>query len=224
MRTLVYVPVVHTQADMGTLAPAIQSIAVEMVGGKRWNDSLVALDELWEVVYQEILCLSIDFSSARIYQDALPICGKELNIVADLAAKGSPNHRLVLDLVNKGAKLMGTESPDLLLEEYKFARSILGAGGAGPATQMAKMHQDSSKLILDRRDAFIAKRIGETLYPGETGILFLGLLHSVVPRLPSDIRVQSPFSSRTRAGKPDPAGPEGGESSDPRTADSTCRR
>ena len=39
-------------------------------------------------------------------------------------------------------------------------------------------------------DAYIARRIAETLPPGGVGLLFIGQAHSVVPHLPADIAVR----------------------------------
>ena len=47
------------------------------------------------------------------------------------------------------------------------------------------------KNYIAERDAFIARRIDETLKEGETGILFLGMLHKVTEILPSDITVEN---------------------------------
>jgi hypothetical protein len=46
-----------------------------------------------------------------------------------------------------------------------------------------------SEELLKKRDRFIARRINSTLRPGETGILFLGMLHSLAALLDEDIRV-----------------------------------
>ena len=49
--------------------------------------------------------------------------------------------------------------------------------------------QALSHDLLDRRDAFIVRRIDETLPPGQVGCLFLGLMHSLEGRLPAEISV-----------------------------------
>ena len=48
---------------------------------------------------------------------------------------------------------------------------------------------ERNRRILDMRDLYIAERIGQTLKQGETGLIFLGMLHSLKGRLPDDIRV-----------------------------------
>jgi hypothetical protein len=87
-------------------------------------------------------------------------------LVADMARAGSPNHRLLELLREKGAVILGTESLGLLLEEY----------------QAVKDRRASPELLrrsLEARDRYIAGRIGETLADGEIGILFIGAAHDV---------------------------------------------
>ena len=125
----------------------------------------------------------LDWSQVQLYQDGLPVCGKEERIVKELAQAGSANHRLLLELMARGAKLIGTESPDLLVEEYELSRQLLV--DASPDAEVANLSRD----LLDRRDSFIVSRIDETLPPSRIGCLFLGLLHSLERRLPEDIAV-----------------------------------
>ncbi|HWR11650.1 MAG TPA: hypothetical protein VN445_07505 [Rectinemataceae bacterium] len=106
---------------------------------------------------------------------------------------GSLNHRLLLRLKEKGATIMGTESAELLIEEYQLAKKILEAGNAREAVITEAKHRETSDLLLEKRDAFIAARIDQTLRMGETGILFLGMLHNPAPHLPKDIRVMYPL-------------------------------
>ena len=87
--------------------------------------------------------------------------------------------------MDRGAQITGTESPELLLEEYDLARrSLIAETSAEPAWRA-----DLRGRILDLRDRYIAARIDHTLQPGETGLIFLGMLHSLDRRLPAGIRV-----------------------------------
>ena len=104
--------------------------------------------------------MALDYPRVRIYQDGLPVCGKETDIVRELAGAGSTNHQLVLELAGRGAMLMGTEDPPLLLREYQLQRQHAGAAG------------DEAAEVLAGRDRFIARRIEATLQDGETGLLF----------------------------------------------------
>jgi hypothetical protein len=188
-RRLIDVPILHSPADMGTMAEGLEAALVERFGRRHWDEYVALLDGFWRVVRAELDELGLDYHLVDLYQDGLPVCGRELAIAAKAAAKGSENHQLLLDLVARGATLMGTEDPNLLLEEYRNVKSALPGdlGGARPAEQAADPSRHDETLA--KRDAFIGRRIGESLRPGRTGILFLGMMHNVEPSLPADIVV-----------------------------------
>lgn len=192
-RNLVYVPIVHTAADMGALAPAVGRLAVSKVGRQARSRSVELITQMWAEIRTTVEGWALPWEKLRLYQDSLPLCGREEAIVRDLASAGSPNHQLVLSLMDKGATLMGTESPELLVEEYRVAQKILSARDPEQAARIEAQHQGQSRSLIVRRDRFIAKRISESLRAGETGLLFLGLLHSIEPRLDKDIRVTYPL-------------------------------
>jgi hypothetical protein len=50
-----------------------------------------------------------------------------------------------------------------------------------------------SQALLQRRDQFIGQRIHETLKNGETGILFLGMLHQLEQYLAPNVKVTYPL-------------------------------
>jgi hypothetical protein len=192
-RTLIYIPVIHTQVDLGALNDRIQLLKIKQLGRKRWRRNLTLIDNLWSQIERTITGLSLPYERVRVYQDGLPVCGREADIVSRLAAAGSRNYLLLLVLKEKGAIIMGTESPELLLEEYQLVnKDLLSGRPAGAARQEARFHalRDS---VLKRRDRYIADRINKTLLAGETGILFLGRLHSVEDGLDKDIRVVRPI-------------------------------
>ena len=66
--------------------------------------------------------------------------------------------------------------------------------------EAARAPAPGAQDLLTRRDAFMAKRIGETLPPGATGILFVGALHDVARFLPEDISVEVPLARRGGSG------------------------
>jgi hypothetical protein len=119
--------------------------------------------------------MDLDWSRVRIYQDGLPVCGHEAQIVRELAAAGSLNHQLLLELVERGATLMGTEDPQLLLCEYEAQRRRLGTVNSNEPARTPP--GDTAADLLRSRDSFIARRIAETLPEGETGLLFIGAAH-----------------------------------------------
>ncbi|MBI4606173.1 MAG: hypothetical protein HY721_29760 [Planctomycetes bacterium] len=167
---------------MGSLQTALRTEYVRRIGEEGWHRHLQAIGEMWSEIESMVYGLSVDFRQVKLYQDGLPVCGKELEIVTDLAQRSSRNHVLLKRLVARGATLVGTESPDLLLEEYKSISAAGKEDGSRPAPSAAAD-------LLRRRDRFIANRIDETLREDETGILFMGLLHRVDEYLPASIEV-----------------------------------
>lgn len=186
MRTLIVIPIIHTEQDMGSLLAQIKQEYVSRYGQKKWVEHLQSIDELWSGIRQVIIALELPHASVRLYQDGLPLCGKEADIARDVAAQGSKNHQLLVELMEQGARLMGTEDPRLLLQEYQLHQKVLGGGSLGHASQW----EEQSRRLLCERDRFIAEQINATLSAGEIGLLFMGLAHSVEPLLPPDILVR----------------------------------
>ncbi len=192
-RVLIYIPIIHTQADMGALARSVRRVTIQKLGRQAWKRNVEAIGGMWEEIRRTVEGWELPWENVRLYQDGLPRCGREAEIVADLAGAGSPNHRLLLSLMKKGATLMGTESPDLLLEEYRLVQQILAAKDPEEAARIEARHEARSRSLLARRDRYIARRLNESLRAGETGLLFLGMLHSLDSRLAKDIRVSYPI-------------------------------
>ncbi len=53
---------------------------------------------------------------------------------------------------------------------------------------MIKSFEKEGQELIDARDGYIARRIDETLKPGEAGLLFIGMLHHVDKMLNADIK------------------------------------
>ena len=192
-RVLIYIPIIHTQADMGALARSVRRMTIQKLGRQAWKRNVDVIGRMWEEIRRTVEGWELRWENVRLYQDGLPRCGREAEIVADLARVGSPNHQLLLSLMKKGATLMGTESPDLLLEEYRLVQQILAAEDPEEAARIEARHEARSRSLLARRDQYIARRLNESLRAGETGLLFLGMLHSLDSRLAKDIRVDYPI-------------------------------
>jgi len=192
-RTLLYFPVVHSPLDMGALSESVRKVTLRKLGERVWQRKVNLVKRFWSEVENVLDKLTLSYAQTRVYQDGLPVCGKELDIVTELAKKGSPNHRILVRLMEKGATIMGTESAELLIEEYHLIKRILETGDVKDARAIEVMQRSASDLLLKKRDEFIAARIDETLQRGETGILFLGLLHNPAVLLPADINVLYPM-------------------------------
>jgi len=158
-------------------------------GATSWHEREHAVNQLWREIREGIDTLSLDYAKVRIYQDGLPVCGFEAKIVEELAGAGSLNHQLVLELVGRGATLMGSEDPQLLMQEYEMAKEQL-PDKFGPEEALAE-RLERAKHLLDARDCFITRRIDETLLAGETGLLFLGAAHPMDELKSTDIQVQN---------------------------------
>lgn len=183
MRILIVIPIIHTEQDMGSLLEQTKQAYVTRYGDEKWAEHLKAIDDVWRGIRQMIAALELPYARVRLYQDGLPLCGKEADIVKEVAAQGSQNHQLLVELMAQGAQLMGTEDPALLLQEYQLHQGALGGGKPDHENQQA----EQSRGLLAQRDRFIAGRINATLLAGEIGLLFVGMAHSVEPLLAGDI-------------------------------------
>ena len=193
-RTLLYFPIIHTQTDMGALSESIRKVTLQKLGERVWRRKINLVKQFWADLETILDKLSLDYPQTRLYQDGLPVCDKEQDIVTELAKKGSPNHQLLIRLMEKGATVMGTESAELLIEEYHLIKKILETGNVQDAMAIEARQKAAGDLLLAKRDAFIAERIATTLRAGETGVLFLGMLHNLASLLPADIEVSYPMN------------------------------
>lgn len=193
-RKLTYIPIIHTQQDMGNLGEAVKKAYLNKVGRVGWKRKQDVVNKFWEMVSLVVSRLHVEGSTTRVYQDGLAVTsdGSEIEVVKKLADSGSLNHRLLLELIRRGAILMGTESIELLLEEYEITRKILESPQSLNKSS-EKQIRESQDDVLKRRDRFIANRINETLGEGELGIVFLGMLHNLGPWLSKDIQVDYPI-------------------------------
>ncbi|MBI2336709.1 MAG: hypothetical protein HYU97_08115 [Deltaproteobacteria bacterium] len=172
MRRLFYVPILHTEREVSL----IQS-------GEGHGEKVRSIQEMWAGLQKKLLDLALPWEKVRIYQDALPVCGREEEIVRQLALKGSMNHRLLLGFMKRGARLEGTEDPGLLLKEYDLlSQAFSGSSDASHATP----YRAQSDALLAERDQFIVRRVQETLQDGETVLLFMGVRHKIEPLLKKD--------------------------------------
>jgi len=198
-RTLIYLPVIHTTKDMGNLSDSIRQVAMEVLGKQSLKQKDQFVDRIWTAIEQAIDDLDLPFDKVRLYQDGLPICGREMEIVADLADGGSRNHRLLAQLIRKGALLMGTESAELLLEEYRLIKLTVSGQYGNKGQEKTVDLKRKADLLLKKRDQFIARRINDTLGQGETGIVFLGMLHNLEGLIDKEIQfiypIANPFSN-----------------------------
>ncbi len=124
MRKLILIPIIHTSADLGSLSGSVKAYYLRRFGASVWDQREESVSKLWDDIREKISVLDLDYKIVRIYQDGLPECGFEQEIVRELAKAGSSNHQLILSLIDKGATLMGTEDPQLLIRGISIATTI----------------------------------------------------------------------------------------------------
>jgi len=199
-RILILIPIIHTAADLGGLNEPIQRWKVRKLGKEAWKRNNELLDAFWKQIEETIEGLLLPYERTRVYQDGLPVCGHEREIIADMARVGSRNYLLLLKLAEKGAKLMGSESAELLVEEYQLAHQRFGTQNPQGSAREQLNAEALEASLLERRDQFMGHRISSTLQNGETGLVFLGMLHAIEPWLDQNIQVVRPIRQSVRRG------------------------
>ncbi len=188
MRTLIYVPVIHTSADLGSLAKEVTKRGIADLGEDVWKDHIKRVEGLWDVIADYFD--SIDVSGMKIYQDGMVAEGEVgQKIVEETAKTGSKNYELVSRLLKRGAFLVKTEDLRLVKEERDRLVTITQAKSITQKIIAFIRYKLVKNILLNKRDNYIAKRINETLNNGATGIIFIGAYHNIKKRLPKDIQI-----------------------------------
>lgn len=190
MRKLVYVRIVHTSADMGSLGEELIQETISKIGREKWEENKRLIEKFWEELEKEIFQLNLDLEHTIVYQDGLP-CGGEMGmkIVHNTAELGSKNYQIIEKMVAKGAKITATENPELLIEERNLLLEILKDSSTKEKEEAKMKYIAKKEFLLEQRDAYIASRINKTLDNEQTGILFIGAEHNVISKLDDDIEV-----------------------------------
>lgn len=186
---LIYVPILHSASDMGTLAGSMQETYVKKFGKEKWDEHVRVINKMWRGIREKVQGLRLPYSKVKVYQDGLPICEKEKEIIDELAKKGIPNHQIVQWLMHQGATLIGTEDPELLANEYHNLKGIMQANRTEEREKLLREYEEQGDKFMKERDQAIRDRILSTLQEGDTGILFMGFLHKVDELLRPEIRV-----------------------------------
>jgi len=189
VRKLLYVPIIHTEPDLGSEAAAIDDRSASLFGKERWAKHKETVAKFWASIAHYFA--GVDASNLKIYQDGLPADGAlGRKIIEEAAKRRSQNHRIILSLMARGAEIRKTEDVSLLKEEYEHITGLTRPR----STSEKAITSDKYKLLRNRltkeRDKFVAKTINETLKEGETGVLFMGSYHNICPYLPKDIAVK----------------------------------
>ena len=180
MRRLVLIPIVHSQEDMGSLG---RKLRIDRIAKLRAQLH-------WNAVRRRIQRLQLNWAEVKVYQDGLPDTNPSI-IEKILAEIHSPNYDVLRWLVAQGATLLGTEAPHLLQEEYRYLQAVFNAPDDATRQRARRVYSERADPLLAERDAYIARRIAETLPPDGIGLLFVGQAHYVARFFPSDVEVQT---------------------------------
>jgi hypothetical protein len=189
MRTLIYVPVIHTSADLGSIAEHVTKRGTTELGRELWEKHRRTVEGFWNAISNYFD--SIDVDGVKIYQDGMVADGEVgRKIAEDTAKAGSKNYELILRLLQRGAVLMKTEDFKLVKKEYDKLRAITETKSITRKILAFIKYKLTKTLLLNQRDTIIAKRIDQTLKPGEEAILFIGAYHNIKKRLPQSIQIK----------------------------------
>ncbi len=88
-RTLIYIPIIHSQVDMGAFSEPIRRATLQRLGEKGWKRKANLIDTMWAEIEKVMDGLTLSFEKVRLYQEGLAVCGREAEIVIELAKAGS---------------------------------------------------------------------------------------------------------------------------------------
>jgi len=188
-RTLLYVPIIHGDRDLGKIGTVVEKRSAEICGKEHWERHKKVVTRFWKTI--EDYFKNLDVIGLKIYQDGLIAEGDMgMKIIEEGTAKGSHNYQIILDLIKRGGKIQKTEDVSLLRMEYERILRLAQIRSPWERGTAQIVNGFSEDLLLEKRDRFIASTINETLMKEETGVLFVGAFHDVRSRLPDDIAVE----------------------------------
>jgi hypothetical protein len=189
MRTLIYVPIIHTSADLGSLAKEVTKRGVADLGTEAWREHQKTVEGFWYAL--SLYFNYVDEFGLKIYQDGMVAEGEiGQKIVEEGMRLGSKNYELVARLLKQGAILVKTEDFKLVKEERDRLFTITEAKSITQKLIAFIKYKFIKNRLLDKRDKFIAQRINETLNDGERGVIFIGAFHNLKRWLPKDIQIK----------------------------------
>ncbi|MCK9220326.1 MAG: hypothetical protein M0P47_09790 [Bacteroidales bacterium] len=190
MRTLIYVPIIHSIADMGSLGKELKRESVCEPVGNKWQKHIDTVNGYWNAIEFYFNNININIKGIKIYQDGMFVDGEmAMKIIDDGIKSGSKNSEIVFNLIDRGAILIKTEDFKMVKDEYDGLQSIIKSKNVISKYIQLLRYRVLKPIFLIRRDKFIANRISETLGPNETGVLFIGAYHNIMKRLSRDITV-----------------------------------
>lgn len=189
-RTLIYIPVIHSGPDMGSIADDITGKGIAELGDEIWQLHIKTVEKYWDVIEYYCDLLKFKEKGLKIYQDGMVADGDiAMKIIEDGVKMGSRNYEIISRLISRGAEIVKTEDFKFVKRELKLYKSIAATDSLLIKLLKILLIRAKRKFLLKKRDTFIASSITETLKAGETGLIFLGAYHQILNKLPEDIKV-----------------------------------
>ncbi|MEK7448993.1 MAG: hypothetical protein AAB019_05855 [Planctomycetota bacterium] len=189
MRTLNYVPIIHTSADLGSLAEEVSKRGIAALGNEVWYEHLKTIESFWESILNYFD--SIDVSGMKIYQDGMVAEGEIAQKIVEEGVKlGSRNYQLLAKLLERRAILVKTEDFKLVKEERNRLVALTQTKSIIQRLIALIKYKLVENILLNKRDKFIAQKIDETLKHDEAGTIFIGAYHNIKKRLSVDIQIK----------------------------------
>lgn len=188
MRTLIYVPIIHTPADLGSLAEHVKERGVMHLGEDIWEKHRKAVEGFWVAVTAYFASMNV--AGMKIYQDGMVAEGEVGHKIVEEGVKlGSKNYELLSMLLKNGAVLVKTEDFRFVKEERDRLVEITQAKSTLRKLIAFLKYKLVKNRLLNKRDEYIARRINETLNRDEKAIAFIGAYHDIKRYLPRGIIV-----------------------------------
>ena len=188
MRKLLYIPIIHVDSDLGSVAPSVNKRSVEICGIELWERHKEVVTLFWDKISDYFMKLGA--SDLEIYQDGLMADGElGRRIIEEGAKRGSRNYQIIHDLIKRGAKIRKTEDVEHLKKELHRILQLAQTDPEQEESFAAKQNRLDGERLTEERDRFVAKTINETLKEQGKGVLFMGAFHNVLLYLPDDIEV-----------------------------------
>jgi len=189
MRELLYVPVIHVDSDLGSIASEIDKRSADICGEERWERHKQSVTIFWDKI--EEYFKKLDAENLKIYQDGLLADGElGQKIIEEGARKGSRNFRIILDLTGRGGEIRKTEDVELLKEEYNRILKLSQTKSLRERTTAYADYKIHKDRMMGKRDRFVANTLNETLKEEERGVLFMGAFHEVLQHITKDVKVK----------------------------------
>lgn len=189
-KKLLIIPIIHSEEELGSLKDQISGIKEEKLGHEEHKKQIEEVQRLWKeiaAIISEIMQI-IKPEMIQIYQDGMPVGGETgKKIVFECAANRSINHIILAEMINSGAEIEQTESPQYLKKEYEIIKEIFSAKSPEEQNKLSQRYREILHGLSIKRDRFIAERINSSLKEEHTGILFIGATHNITQNLSDEI-------------------------------------